>query len=96
MNQKEARRHRLKEKAFSVGRPMWRKRGLNLVAGNPAGVKADAAKLEAIEAMPDTECGREFIPGLCKIKHSIAKIKAAKGLPAGPCAFCLRILEAKQ
>ena len=48
MNQKQARRHRLREKAFSVGRPMWKKRGLNLKAGNPAGVRASAEKLEAI------------------------------------------------
>ena len=96
MNQKEARRQRLKQAAFSVGKPMWKKRGLNLVAGNPAGVKASATKLEAIEAIPDTECSREFIPGLCKIKHIAAKVKALRGEKAGPCAFCLRILEAKQ
>lgn len=96
MNQKEARRHRLKEKAFSVGKPMWKKRGLNLVAGNPAGVKADAAKLAAIESIPDTECRREFIPGLCRTKHLIAKAKAERGQKAGPCAYCLRILEAKK
>lgn len=96
MNQKEARRWRLKQAAFSVGKPMWKKRGLNLVAGNPAGVKADAAKLKAIEAMPDAECSREFIPRLCMLKHLAAKTKEARGLEYGKCAYCLRILEAKQ
>jgi hypothetical protein len=96
MSKKSARRSAAKEKAYHVGRPMWRKRGLNLKARNPAGVKADAAKLEAIEAMPDTECSREYIPRLCMLKHLAAKARHAKGLEHGKCCFCLRILEANK
>lgn len=50
-------------------------------------------KILALAESNEPVCGKEFNPGLCRIRHLAAKAREARGLTHGPCAYCPLILE---
>lgn len=40
----------------------------------------------------DPGCGKEFVLGLCRTRHLAAKVREARGLEYGPCAYCLHFV----